>query len=86
MNDYPKSKDLHQGSNHVPPPPPPQTNNKKQPNLPTAGPPNAGPPNANPPNTTLYGEMVPTSFMWLSPDKQRQRAAELENNTKPKSP
>ena len=76
MNDYPKSKDLHQGSNHKPPPPPPQSANKKQPN----------PPNANPPNTTLYGEMVPTSFMWLSSDKQRQRAAELENNTTPKSP
>jgi hypothetical protein len=66
MNDYPKSKDLHQGSNHKPPPShtqKPKINSKT----------------ANPPNTTRFGEMVPTNFLWLSPDQQRKRAKELED-------
>ncbi|MDR1101310.1 MAG: hypothetical protein LBL34_03025 [Clostridiales bacterium] len=37
-----------------------------------------------PPNTTRFGEAVPTSFSWISPDVQRKRAAELEDAGKPK--
>ncbi|GHV19066.1 hypothetical protein FACS189425_09140 [Clostridia bacterium] len=32
-----------------------------------------------PTNTTLYCEVVPTSFSWVSPDEQRTRAAKLED-------
>ena len=34
--------------------------------------------------TSLYGEMIPSMFNWLTPDIQKFRAKHLENVTKEK--
>lgn len=36
-------------------------------------------------DTTKYGETISSSFNWISPEKQKNRAKELENMGKTKS-
>ena len=35
-------------------------------------------------DTTQYGESIPTNFAWVSPEKQKAKAKEIENITKKK--
>ena len=45
---------------------------------------NNKPKNKNKEKTSLYGEMIPSMFNWLTPDIQKFRAKHLENITKEK--
>ena len=40
--------------------------------------------NKNKEKTSLYGEMIPSMFNWLTPDIQRIRANHLDKATKEK--